>query len=235
MKFDKISAPTLKDLFVQQLEHMILSGKLEIGTKLPPERELAQSMQVSRAVVNAGINEMATKGFVDIQPRIGTFVADYRRYGTMETMLSLMKYNGGNLRRDEVRSLLEMKLVLDRLAVELAIPRLADTDMTSLQALLRSLDEAQTPDLAANAAFVFYQELALLSGNTLLPLIYHSFKVPVLSLWARFGRKYGVGSLQENARQLLFAIEQGDTVMAVQCIEQVLGNAIKGSQEIYSE
>ena len=75
MLFKKLSAPSLKELFVAELEGMILSGKLEIGAKLPPERELAESMQVSRAVVNSGLDEMEKKGFLVVKPRIGTFVA----------------------------------------------------------------------------------------------------------------------------------------------------------------
>ena len=51
MLFKKLSAPSLKELFVAELEGMILSGKLEIGAKLPPERELAESMQVDRKSV----------------------------------------------------------------------------------------------------------------------------------------------------------------------------------------
>ena len=58
MQFQKISTPSLKDLFVKELENKILSGELKVGDKLPSERELASSMQVSRAVVNAGIAEL---------------------------------------------------------------------------------------------------------------------------------------------------------------------------------
>ena len=93
MQFQKISAPSLKELFVEQLENKILSGELPIGAKLPSERELATSMQVSRAVVNAGIAELEQKGFLVIRPRIGTFVEDYRKYGTLDTLVSIMKYN----------------------------------------------------------------------------------------------------------------------------------------------
>lgn len=35
MEFEKISSPSLRELFVQQLEQMILSGKLPVGEKLP--------------------------------------------------------------------------------------------------------------------------------------------------------------------------------------------------------
>ena len=53
MEFSKLSAPSLKDLFVQQLQGMILSGELPMGAQLPPERELARQMQVSRAHARA--------------------------------------------------------------------------------------------------------------------------------------------------------------------------------------
>ena len=95
MEFQKLNAPSLKELFISELENMIISGRLPIGTKLPSERELASSMQVSRAVVNSGIAELEKKGFVVVKPRIGTFVEDYRRNGTMDTLVSIMKYNGG--------------------------------------------------------------------------------------------------------------------------------------------
>ena len=101
MDFTKIKAPTLKEIFVREIETMILSGKLKIGEKLPPERILAEQMQVSRAVVNSGISELSRKGFLEVKPRSGVFVIDYRRYGTTETLLSIMNYNGGQLNKDE--------------------------------------------------------------------------------------------------------------------------------------
>ena len=71
MEFEKLSAPSLKDLFIQQLQRMILSGELAVGTPLPPERDLAQQKQVSRAVVNVGMAELAKQGFVEVRPRQG--------------------------------------------------------------------------------------------------------------------------------------------------------------------
>ena len=94
MEFKKLNAPSLKELFVNELQNMILSGKLEIGSKLPPERELAESMKVSRAVINSGIAELEKKGFLVVRPRIGTFVADYRRDGSLDTLVAIMNYNG---------------------------------------------------------------------------------------------------------------------------------------------
>ena len=84
MNFEPLYAPSLKDLFVQKLQGMILSGELPMGEKLPSERELCQQMGVSRAVVNGGITELARQGFLEVRPRQGAYVADYRRDGNME-------------------------------------------------------------------------------------------------------------------------------------------------------
>ena len=55
MEFERLYAPSLKELFIAQLQGMILSGELPMGAKLPSERELCDKMRVSRAVVNGGI------------------------------------------------------------------------------------------------------------------------------------------------------------------------------------
>lgn len=87
MNFEQLYAPSLKELFVQKLQGMILSGELPMGEKLPSERELCQQMGVSRAVVNGGITELARQGFLEVRPRQGAYVADYRRDGNMETLI----------------------------------------------------------------------------------------------------------------------------------------------------
>ena len=79
MGFNKISAPSLRGIFVRELENMILSGELQVGEKLPSARDLAEQMGVSRTVVNAGLSELAGKGFLEVRPRVGVFVSDYRR------------------------------------------------------------------------------------------------------------------------------------------------------------
>ena len=63
MDKEKLSPLGLKEVFVQRLQGMILSGELLVGSKLPPERTLAEQMQISRTVVNSGLAELAEQGF----------------------------------------------------------------------------------------------------------------------------------------------------------------------------
>ncbi len=233
MHFEKLSAPSLKELFIQQLETMILSGKLPVGEKLPAERELAETMQVSRAVINAGISELARKGFLTIKPRVGTFVADYRRNGTIDTLISIMNYNGGILRDDEIRSILELRLGLDTLAINLCIPKITDDELNILREKVNSLLNAQTPEEASKVAFAFQHELACLSGNTLMPLIFSSFKIPVITLWERFCRLYGIQTLYKNTLTLYQYIEERDSSKAIEWLNTSINETIHGSNPIY--
>ena len=63
MAFREIVAPTVKELFIQQLEGMILSGELRPGDRLPTERELADEMKISKTVVHEGLRELHRLGF----------------------------------------------------------------------------------------------------------------------------------------------------------------------------
>lgn len=63
MAFKKIDAPSIKELFLTQMEETILSGELRPGDKLPSERELADTMDISKTVVHEGIRELSRRGF----------------------------------------------------------------------------------------------------------------------------------------------------------------------------
>ena len=233
MEFSKISAPSLKELFIRELEGMILSGKLAVGEKLPPEREMAKSMQVSRGVVNSGIMELARKGFLTIKPRIGTFIADYRRTGTLETLISVLNYNGGVMRSEEIRSILEIRQALSILAFQQAIPQIKQEDIDSLRQYVDGIAKASTHREAGEKAFDFHHELAVLSGNMLMPLIYYSFREAVLMLWERFCILHGREKLYVNTDTLWKFVANRDIQGAINWSERKVNEAITGNDQIY--
>lgn len=233
MEFEKLTSPSLKELFISNIEAKILSGELPVGQQLPPERQLAQSMGVSRAVVNSGIVELENRGFLDVRPRVGTFVADYRRAGTMETLKSIMTYNRGRLRNEEIRSILEVRDALDKLAVADIIPHVTELDNTLLLEKVEAIRQARDNRQAAEAAFAFQHELAMLSGNTLLPLIFRSFYSSVLVLWERFCALHGIDTLYQTSCRLCGHIRDKDIPGAVAWIDYCTRETISGSRRIY--
>ncbi|MGH7405409.1 MAG: FadR/GntR family transcriptional regulator, partial [Candidatus Methylomirabilales bacterium] len=50
---------------VAQFKDLIADGKLRAGDQLPPERELSDTFQVSRASVREAIRTLESMGFLD--------------------------------------------------------------------------------------------------------------------------------------------------------------------------
>ena len=233
MEFEQLYAPSLKELFVQKLQGLILSGELAMGEKLPSERELCQQMGVSRAVVNGGISELARQGFLEVRPRQGAYVADYRRQGNMETLMAIMDYNGGMLGKEEIRSILEVRWGLEQMTLRRVIENASDEELEQLGKFVDALGGDPTPTQAAEIAFAFHHEMTLMGGNHILPLIYTSFKVPCTALWIRFCRKYRVSALHSNVEELYRHVLNRDKEGARSWSNRYLAEAIHGNQQIY--
>lgn len=58
-----------------RLQDMIRSGQLREGEALPPQRELADTLDISRASLREALSVLQTLGLLRTEPRRGTFVA----------------------------------------------------------------------------------------------------------------------------------------------------------------
>ena len=72
----RIGRPDATDLVVAQVRAAIDRGELNPGDRLPPERELAQRLKVSRPTVRSGLRVLAGMGVVRIRQGAGTFITD---------------------------------------------------------------------------------------------------------------------------------------------------------------
>src|SRR6185436_20731144 len=61
---------------VMHLRGMIHRGELRPGDRLPPERDLAKLLGVSRPTLRAGIRSLAAVGVLQSRQGAGTFVVD---------------------------------------------------------------------------------------------------------------------------------------------------------------
>src|SRR6201986_1314407 len=60
---------------VAHVRGLIASGKLHPGDRLPPERELARELKISRSSLRAGIGFLSALGVLKSRPGGGTFVS----------------------------------------------------------------------------------------------------------------------------------------------------------------
>src|SRR5256885_14411486 len=67
---------TTSEEVVAQLREMIHRGELRPGDRLPPERDLAKLLGVSRPTLRAGIRSLAAVGILQSRQGAGTFVVE---------------------------------------------------------------------------------------------------------------------------------------------------------------
>ena len=112
---------------VRHLEALIEAGDLKPGDRLPPERELALRLGVSRPSVRAGLRSLVALGIVESRHGAGSFItAGPPRLSTGP--LSLMAALHG-FTRDEM---FEARLVLEVGAAGLAAERARGEDMAAI-------------------------------------------------------------------------------------------------------
>lgn len=233
MEFQKLNALSLKEMFICEIRNMILSGQLPAQSKLPSERDLARQMQVSRAVVNSGFAELEKQGFLEIHPRQGVFVADYGKNGNINTLNAIMEYHGDTLSPSEIRSILEVRRALEHLATDSVIKNAADEDILGLEALLKEVEGAKSIQEAVSATFSFHHRMSVIGGNSIMPLIYISFKPVVTQLWKRYCLRYGKEALYDGVLCLYKCLKERDLEAARKCTDKRMDDAIEGGHQIF--
>ena len=211
MGFREIVAPSIKELFIQQLEGMILSGELRPGDKLPTERELADTMKVSKTVVHEGLRELHRLGFLDIASRKGVTVADYAQTGSLDTLMAIMQYHGGLPDKKTAESILKLRYYLEVPAMEELADHHTPDDIAALEDLQRQAEEASAQDAGAfaEALLRYHRGITFLSGNTITPLIFNAFTKVNLEFWREYVEAYGVVQCLETLSRFTELIRDG--------------------------
>lgn len=224
MEFKEIVAPSIRELFVQQVVGMILSGQLRPGDRLPTERELADEMKISKTAVHEGIRELHRLGFLDVAGRRGIAVADYAQTGTVDTLLAIVQYHGGQLDAKTCRSILQVRYYLEGPAFEELAACRTEEDMEKLEALYRRAEEASREGVYpfADAMFRYHRTVTFLSGNSITPLILNAFAPVSREFWRAYIEAFGVPSCVERLRSFTDYIRAGEGKRAVELLREGL-------------
>ncbi len=176
MELREIVAPTMKELFIKEIEQKILSGEWKIGERLPTEREMERKMKVSRTIINSGLSELAQNCFVEIVPRKGVFVGDYMRNGHLNTLISIMNFNGGMLDKKTFDSLMAYRMQNDCECAYLAALNRTDEDLALLKSLYYKIESAIEVSEISHLKLEFQHAIYCATGNIIYALVCNSFK-----------------------------------------------------------
>lgn len=165
----------LKNTFKEQLKSRILSGELKPGDRLPPERELAAEAGISRGSVNQGILDLERMGFLHVVPRKGTYVAEYVRNATPQTLSAIVNYDSALVDAELFRDLMSMRILIERECVRLACENMNAENGQLLREATEKVYAAEGDGLV-DALYEYHRTLVRIGGNAAYVIIFQSFE-----------------------------------------------------------
>ena len=223
---------SVRETFVREIENRILSGELKPGDRLPTSREMCAQMGVSLTIVNAGVAELQNKGFVEVKPRHGVYVADYRENGNLSMLLALLRFNGGRLNAEDIRSFCETRLALDPVVAELAVQRAGEKEIADWESILVQLRAEREIERFCVLTTQFIDKLYHMSGNSILAMLYHSTLVPQQRMYQIFIEKNGTAPVLQNAEEIFAHVRARDAAAASRCMQETMRLPLKGDMAI---
>jgi GntR family transcriptional regulator, transcriptional repressor for pyruvate dehydrogenase complex len=207
----------------RRLLDYLMSGAVESGDRLPPERQLATSMGVGRSAVREALAALEVLGIVSVRPGSGT----YLRGSTSELLPQTLSW-GILLHADKTRELIEVRHGLEVQAARLAATFASDE---ALQALANHLDEMQQAVGKSYADFVtadmhFHQELAQAADNGVIRDMLQSVR-SLIRVWVERALNdddHARVTLAEH-RAILAALEARDPEAAAETMHQHMNSA----------
>lgn len=173
---EKFQPESIRAQVAGEIEGRIFSGELAIGERLPPERELALELGVSRSLVNLAILDLENMGFLRIVPRQGTFVADYKNESTPQMLLSLMTRGAADHSGEELfSSMMQTRRLLESECARLAAEHASKEELEKLSSILEEMRQAADPGRFSDANFRFHRTMLAVSGNIVYAMIFQSF------------------------------------------------------------
>ena len=148
---------------IEKVKTMILSGELKPGEKLPPEREFAEKLEVSRNSVREAIRIMDMMGIVSSQQGSGNYVTCEFQKSITETMAMMFAMD-----QIDYIQISQISYSLERLAFTLALDHASEEEIKLMEDCVNKLDKSTDASVNNELDKKIHYTLARASGNILI-------------------------------------------------------------------
>jgi DNA-binding FadR family transcriptional regulator len=227
VEFEKpIVRESVAEMVARRILDMVTSRALKPGDQLPPERDLAKSLNVSRPSVREAIRGLSILGVVKSRQGGGAYITKLdgdALLGPIQFFLGLEDVN--------IRELYDARSLIESDVARRAAENISDEALSKLEGILAEqkliLNDAQAFRLSD---FAFHEAIWIGSGNAFLKRIGESLNV--LGLEVRKRRSEGSGVLQQSCRdhrKLLDALQARDPDAAAKAAKEHMQNVYQST------
>lgn len=137
-KMETVRRNTLSQQVLEQIVHLLMSGQLNPGDKLPPEMDLMKHFDVSRPVLREALCSLETLEIITRRPRGGTLVNDKVGSSPFKAMLALSINN--------IPALIEARMTLELGLITMAAEKITDEQLQQIRVTIDLIQENEDKD-----------------------------------------------------------------------------------------
>lgn len=224
MPFQKVRPEKLAGAVVRQIELLILRGVLRPGEQLPPERELADRLGVSRPSLREALQELQAAGLLLSRQGAGVFVADVLGSAFSPALIKLFASHD-----EAFDDALAFRRDMEGLAAERATRLGSKTDLAVIDTAFHKLETSPPAEAAARDAD-FHMAIIEASHNVLLLHMMRSmYDLLATGVFFNrqviFARSHDRNGLMDQHRAINAALQARDGERARAAIEAHLDHA----------
>ena len=157
MELKTVQTQKIYKNIVEQIVDLIHDGSLKKGDKLPPERSLAEMLDVSRTSVREALKVMEIMGIIEIRPGEGSVVSDFNAEPFLSMIWPVILAD-----RDTEKDLLEFRKILEEGSIRhLALKGEKEEFYKDLKDIVDEMESVRLDIL-------FHRKIFELTGNRLL-------------------------------------------------------------------
>lgn len=157
---EPVTVPSAAEIVVAQLTRAIELDRFLQGDQLPPEREFALQLGISRVTLRTALADLEMKGLLERSGRGSGGGALVIAGGP-----TVVSDAGHRALRDQLAEIYEFRVACESAAAELAAARRTDTDLAILENAIDDLRGELTPGRFRAADNAFHLAIADAAGN----------------------------------------------------------------------
>ncbi len=220
--FEAVEKDLLPTKIVNSLLALIKQKRLLPGSKLPPERELAQIMNVSRPSLRAALQALATMNVIEIHPGAGAYVSRLEPDRLVQHLDFIFA-----LDESSVLQLFDVRRTLELRTATLAARTITAAEIADLEQQLLAWDRAGDDDQRDEADRAFHRQIAAASRN---PILYRFVSIVTQLGKESRCRSYHLPKAIDNTRAEHRAIIDALRVHDAEGAQQAMLDHLQGAE-----
>lgn len=147
-----------------KINDIIGQDRLQVGDRLPSERELAERLKVGRSSVREALRALELLGLISTRRGEGTFIQDNTSHHLVEILAFFILGN-----QKSKKDLLETRKIIEIDVIRLAAERITDEELILLERIIvESENKLNNGTIPIEEDYLFHETIALASKNNLL-------------------------------------------------------------------